>query len=222
MATNEVEERQRKMKFLEAPLHEVDVNFVIEKNKIDIIAIVIISGVVGEFDPIELCELLIKVRINLATESKTPEGQSDFLHQALLFSELNTFIVGVIKDLDRFIDVNKSMNSQLKHYDFTNTYRVLDAQMERAKFHLDLKLLNSQIKANQSQIEANRNANKINISISIFTLVAAVYYGFEICKDAISDTNEYKWPISIGVSAAILIFGIASLLNIGMARRNKV
>lgn len=79
------------------------------------------------------------------------------------------------------------------------------------KYQKDLQPLMK--RANESTIQTNMISKTTNISIALFTLVAAIYYGFEFCKDFFPEGNPNKHDIEIWVSVVLGGLGLSLVLK---------
>lgn len=78
--------------------------------------------------------------------------------------------------------------------------------------NLNNKFIEKQGELIKSQLATNEIAKTTNVFIAIFTFMAAIYYGFEFCKDYISDKNPNKPIIENTVIFVLGICGIWLLL----------
>jgi hypothetical protein len=107
----------------------------------------------------------------------------------------------LLRRLGSYAAYESHINQKIETEQFKRDY--VKAQAQNMKWQAELIA---------SQLKTNELSKITNVFIAAFTFIAAIYYGFEFCKDFINDCNPQKETIEICVTVFLGICGIWLLI----------
>ena len=175
---------RRLIEFLKVDISQFTTTYKLNDDEKEGIIVIEIGGKTECFDPFDFCEYMF-----IGQSEAANEARFNLERQAGIFIELKMYLTNITERFTRYT----AQYPNCRKYDFTGFIRQLDAPIALAKFHLDEKLLDSQIKANTSAITTNAHTRKSNVTLiwifgvtailSLITaLVAILTYRLESTK----------------------------------------